>query len=392
MLTREVSAFFDPEGAPFVPYGWVIEWPPAGSNASLTSTDTVTTTFLPDVIGDYVVSLSVSDGVNTSIADEVFVRVIENLPPVAVINASPLSGYAPLMVTFDGSGSNDPENGALLYNWEFGDGAGSDVVSPSYTYTLPGTYTVLLTVEDDFGNVAQDTIEIQVIASNEPPTLAPYTATPAQGPAPLQVSFVANATDPDGDVLNYFWDFGDGNNSTEENPLHVFYDPGSYTVTLQVSDGEYTVSATLYIAVESPLVIEDIEAEIDLSMHHTSKLKLELEFSDIRPQSDDMVRVILGELILLEAPLADFKMIKPGLYIYKNRRVYAKLDFYKHHIKVSKRLKSSAIPLGKPVPVVLSFGEAMATDQVTLIVEEEHHYDRKKHRKHAKFCKRKSGQ
>ncbi len=394
LVSLDGSASFDPEGVPIAAYSWAIELAPASSDVSLNSTDTVTTTFLPDVIGDYVVSLTVSDGVNTSIADEVFIRVIENLPPIAVINAGPLSGFAPLTVAFDGSGSSDPENAVLRYIWEFGvDGAGSDVVTPSFTYTLPGTYTVVLTVEDDFGNLAQGVVEIAVTASNEPPIVAPYTTTPAQGPAPLQLSFIANATDPNGDTLSYFWDFGDGYNSTEENPSHVFYYPGSYTVTVQVSDGEFTAIANLFVAVESSLTIEDIEAELDWSeRRHSSKLKLEMEFSDVEPpQNDDVVRVAFGELMLLEAPLADFEKINSALYIYKSRHVYAKLDFNKHSIKVSKRLKSSAVPVGQPIPVMLSVGEAMATDQVTLTVEDEHYDDRKKHRKHATFCKRKSG-
>jgi PKD repeat protein len=393
LVTLDGSASFDPEGEPIAGYSWAIELAPADSNVALTSTDTAMTTFLPDVVGDYVVSLNVSDGVNTSIADEVFIQVIENLPPVAVINASPLSGFAPLTVEFDGSASSDPENAALGYAWEFGiDGAGSDMVSPSFTYTLPGTYTVVLTVEDDFGNLAQAVAEIVVSASNEPPTLSPYTATPSQGPAPLQVSFIANATDPNGDILSYFWDFGDGNNSTEENPSHVFYNPGSYTVTLQVSDGEFTATATLFVAVESSLTIEDIEAELDWSKrHHGSKLKLEMEFGGVlQVLPEDMVQVAFGKLMLLEAPLANFKKIKPGLYIYKSRRVYAKLDFNKQYIKVSKRLKSSAILLDQPTPVMLSFGEAMATDQVILTVEDDHHHEGKKDRKHAKFCKRKT--
>lgn len=394
LVTLDGSASYDPEGDPIVAYNWAVELVPAGSNATLTATDTVMTTFSPDVVGDYVVSLTVSDGVNISIADEVFIRVIENLPPVAVISASPLSGFAPLTVAFDGSASSDPENAALSYTWEFGiNGAGSDIVAPSFTYTLPGTYTVVLTVEDDFGNLGQAVVDIVVSASNEPPTLAPYTATPAQGPAPLQVAFVANASDPNGDILNYFWDFGDGANSTDENPSHVFYYPGSYTVRLQVSDGEFTSTATLFVAVESLLTIEGIEAELDWSKrHHGSKLKLEMEFGNVaQPQAEDIVRVAFGELMLLEAPMADFEKIKSGLYIYKDRHVYAKLDFNKHSIKVSKRLKSSTVPLDQPVPVMLNFGGAMATDQVTLTVEDDHHYDRKNDRKHAKFCKQKYG-
>lgn len=394
LVTLNGSASFDPNGDAIVEYRWVLELAPAGSNAVLNASDTVMPTLQPDVTGDYVVSLTVSDGQLTSIADEVFVRVIENLPPVAVISATPLSGFAPLTVQFDGSGSYDPENAPLSYTWDFGTGTyGSDLAAPSFTYTVPGVYSVLLSVRDDFGNLGEAMVDIVVNASNQPPTVAPYTETPAQGPAPLQVSFIANASDPDGDALSYFWDFGDGSNSTEENPQHLFYDPGSYTVSVQVSDGEFTTSAQLFVVVQSALAIEDIEAELDWGKrHHGSKLKLAIELSNtITPKAEDLIRVAFGDLMLLKAPFAEFEWIKPGIYIYKSRRVYAKFDVNSGTIKVSKRLKSSAVDTGQPVPVMISIGEAMATDQVMLSVDEYHDDDRKTQRKHAKFCKRKSG-
>jgi PKD repeat protein len=387
------AASYDPNGDVIVGYSWVLELVPAGSSAMLDGSDTVSPTLLPDVVGDYVVSLTVSDGLTTSIADEVFIRVIENLPPLAIINATPLSGFAPLTVQFDASNSSDPENSPLSYSWDFGTGGdSSDLVAPAFTYTLPGTYNVVLSVRDDFGNESEAVVEIVVSASNEPPVVAPYTTTPAQGPAPLTVSFVANASDPDGDVLSYFWDFGDGDNSTEANPQHVFYYPGSYTVILQVSDGEFTTTAQLFVAVQSSLSIDEIEAELDWGKrHHGSKLKLEIELGDaVYPQTDDKVRVAFGELMLLEVLFADFEKVKPGVYIYKSRRVYAKFDVNDGSIKISKRLKSSAVETGQPVPVMVSIGEAMATEQVTLSVEKYHHGDRRNHRKHAKFCKRKS--
>src|SRR5690606_41776899 len=47
-----------------------------------------------------------------------------------------------------------------------------------------------------------------------------------------------NTPSDDGDSLTYAWDFGDGNSSTEENPVHTSAADGSYTVTLPVTDGD----------------------------------------------------------------------------------------------------------------------------------------------------------
>ena len=66
-----------------------------------------------------------------------------NQPPTAVITASPTSGPPPLTVSFDGTGSSDPEGRPLSYSWDLnGDGTFGDATGPtaSYTYTGAGTY------------------------------------------------------------------------------------------------------------------------------------------------------------------------------------------------------------------------------------------------------------
>jgi len=84
-----------------------------------------------------------------------------NLPPVAVIDATPLSGDAPLVVQFSGSNSSST-NGIDAYSWDFGDGNSSDLPSPGNTYGVPGIYTAVLTVRDTEGLIDQASIEIIV--------------------------------------------------------------------------------------------------------------------------------------------------------------------------------------------------------------------------------------
>ena len=382
------SASFDPDGDTIVSYTWNLELAPAGSGAALSPADAVNTSFTPDVVGEYVVSLVVSDGIDTSLADEIFIHVIENLAPTAVISASTLSGQAPLTVFFSGENSTDPENGVLSYHWDFGTGgAGSGLSTAQFTYTVPGTYTIVLTVKDDFGNIGEDAVDITVSAFNEPPIVAPYTSTPAQGPAPLTVSFVANAVDPDGDILSYYWDFGDGFSSSEENPDHTFTDPGSYTVTIEVSDGEYTSRAQLAVSVESTLSIEVNEAQMDWE-RHGGKLKLGIQFNygaTLLPA--DVISVSFGELTLLEAPLAEFEIQESGVYVYKDRHVYAKLDLNQGYLTISKRLKSArAVEPGRTTTVVVRFGRATGIDQIRLSLEDGGRDHQGRHRKHAAFC------
>ncbi len=78
-----------------------------------------------------------------------------NNPPVATATAAPTSGSAPLTVSFDGSGSYDPDPGdTISYSWDLdGNGVFGDAVTakPSYTYAAPGTYNAVLKVTDNHG-------------------------------------------------------------------------------------------------------------------------------------------------------------------------------------------------------------------------------------------------
>lgn len=71
--------------------------------------------------------------------------------PLAAATAAPVSGPAPLTVTFDGAGSKDPDGDPLTFAWDFGDGQGSTQARPSHSYTTPGSHTAILTVRDDKG-------------------------------------------------------------------------------------------------------------------------------------------------------------------------------------------------------------------------------------------------
>ncbi len=70
-----------------------------------------------------------------------------------------------------------------------------------------------------------------------PPVLN-ITATPTSGGKPLLVSFTATATDPDGTVLSYYWDFGDGKNNINQNASNTYTCPGTYTATCAVIDND----------------------------------------------------------------------------------------------------------------------------------------------------------
>jgi glucose/arabinose dehydrogenase len=95
-----------------------------------------------------------------------------NAAPVARMTVSPGAGPVPLVVTFTGSDSFDPEGNPLTYAWTFGDGGISTVPDPVHPYTTPGSYTATLTVDDGRGGTSTASAVIIVGASASFPTAA----------------------------------------------------------------------------------------------------------------------------------------------------------------------------------------------------------------------------
>jgi glucose/arabinose dehydrogenase len=92
-----------------------------------------------------------------------------NRAPVAKAVANPAYGDVPLSVTFDASGSSDPEGDPLTYQWDFGDGTpGAGGPKPSHTYSQAGTYTATVRVFDNRGAVG--TARLRIDAGNHPPS------------------------------------------------------------------------------------------------------------------------------------------------------------------------------------------------------------------------------
>jgi PKD repeat protein len=87
-----------------------------------------------------------------------------NQPPTVQAAADPASGTAPVTVRFSAS-ARDPEGGALMYEWSFGDGGAAGGASASHTYGAPGTYTATVTVTDPRGATASDSVQVVVSAA-----------------------------------------------------------------------------------------------------------------------------------------------------------------------------------------------------------------------------------
>lgn len=98
-----------------------------------------------------------------------------NAAPVAGLSANVTSGTAPLAVSFDASGSYDPDGTILSYQWSFGDGSSATGAYVSHSYAA-GTYTVTLTVTDDDGATSSRSTTITSTATTTPPPTSDTTA------------------------------------------------------------------------------------------------------------------------------------------------------------------------------------------------------------------------
>ena len=85
-----------------------------------------------------------------------------NQSPVAVAGADKISGNAPLMVNFSGQNSYDPDGTIASYSWNFGDGTSLTQPNPVHIYNSDGSFTAVLTVTDNNGLTATDSVVITV--------------------------------------------------------------------------------------------------------------------------------------------------------------------------------------------------------------------------------------
>jgi len=248
VLTGEVIHFdasesYDPDGD-IVEYFWDFD---DGTNASGVTVDH---SYADN--GTYTVTLTVTDDDGLTDLDTA-TKIIENRPPVALFTQSLTTVETGETTTFYAGDSYDLDGTIVSYQWDFDDGTivTETDLSITHVYEDDGSYTVTLTVTDDDG--ATNSTSITKTVLNRPP-IASFTQNATTVDTEEAIHFDAsNSFDLDGDIVEYFWDFGDETNETGVTVDHTYAEGGNYTVILTVTDDDgATSSDSREITVNAP--------------------------------------------------------------------------------------------------------------------------------------------
>ena len=191
---------------------YTVQWGDGSPVVSRTTTSQGTQPTLThsyDTPGTYTRRLIVTDKDGGSSFDDAIITVVNNSPPVAVING-PYTGNEGTGVVFSSAGTNDPDGNPITYKWSFGDASTSAGVNPTRIYTDNGVYTVTLIVKDNKGGA--DTATTTATIGNVAPTatfVAPATVTEGQT-ATLAMNSARDKGAADRPTLQFAFDCGTG--------------------------------------------------------------------------------------------------------------------------------------------------------------------------------------
>ncbi len=159
-----------------------------------------------------------------------------NEPPTAVIAAAPTTGRAPLRVQFDASGSFD-DGTIAKYSWEFETTSTEEWatgVRVEHTFETSGDHTVRLKVTDETGLAG--TAEIAITVENTPPLASCRFSSDSPVVGEYVLFDASPSYDPDGRLVDFVWDFGDGTSTRGTQVAHTYEEVGVYSVRLTIED------------------------------------------------------------------------------------------------------------------------------------------------------------
>ncbi|MBB3195060.1 PKD domain-containing protein [Roseateles terrae] len=336
VVQLDSSSASDPEG-PIASRAWTLVSRPDASTATLSSTAATTTALSPDVLGDYVIKLAVTDAAGAKSEKLTTIRANNRAPTAAIAsNATPVAlptapGFkVPVgtIVTFRGDSSVDADGDTLTYLWSLdsrpsGSSATLSSLStatPSITPDVQGNYVFRLRVTDTSGAFSERSVTMMV-GNDAPVVVLDHTRVTVEIGGTV-LATAALSYDGDGDPLTYQWQLDArpaGSTATIANAatpaLSLVPDVvGVYQATVSVSDGRATVQraveirALASIASQVPLGFTPGEARYDSS----------LDKIVVTSQSPTALRLVdpftgVTQSVVLPAPVKNYSLSPNGL-------------------------------------------------------------------------------
>jgi len=203
-----------------------------GTNNTVNNTNPYTHSF--PSFGSYTVKL-VAISNNNCISDTAYQTVNVHALPIANFNPPPFVCMPNGTASFQNT-SVAPDNAALSYQWDFGDGlTGSNAANPSHIYiTTPVSININLTATSSFGCISDS---IKTLSTFYDKPIADFTVRPTDLCQGITNYFTDNSTAPNGTITNWNWNFGDGStHALTQNPTHKYINPGVYQIILIVKN------------------------------------------------------------------------------------------------------------------------------------------------------------
>jgi parallel beta-helix repeat protein len=165
-----------------------------------------------------------------------------NIPPVADAGG-PYYANVNNAITFDGSGSSDTDGTIEKYRWDFTNDGTYDTSwltteTTTHSYSSSGTYTVKLQVKDDDSVCDTNTATATISPADDTSIPTADANGPYSGYVNYSIIFSSHGSigGAEGTILSWYWTFGDGTVSSQQNPTHKYTTSGTYTVTLKVTN------------------------------------------------------------------------------------------------------------------------------------------------------------
>lgn len=233
---------------------------------------------------------------NAQFASRIIPWMLSNMPPKSSFTADKTSVKPGYTINFTAT-STDEDGYISNFTWMLDDGRFFYGKNITVNFSTPGWVNITLITTDNDGatSTAYSLVKVQVppeahisTAYGVGKTL--YTLTDAK--------FESTSVDEDGHIVSWLWDFGDGSNATGESVLHQWKRPGTYTVTLKVTDNDgLTDSTSIVISIKNRAPRADFSFNVSTTPDGSGQLyKPEMDKNGVYYILEDQLIILNGTL------------------------------------------------------------------------------------------------